>query len=76
MTAAGLAYQLPGFWTSQSLTEVKIKLRETRPGLAGRRAAQSADVADMNAEEGIDRAVDEAIEGMGKNDKTVRFLWT
>lgn len=70
------AYSLSPFWTSQTLTEVKIRLRETRPGRAvpvG--TGWIGTMADTEGNPGQSREVEEAIEGMGQNDKTVRFLW-
>lgn len=52
------AYRLPSRWTPQALTELKIHLRERRPG-------------DM----GWDEESDDGVEGMGRSDATVRFVW-
>ncbi|KAL1410333.1 RNA polymerase II C-terminal domain kinase beta subunit [Vanrija albida] len=57
------AFKLPRPWTVQSLTELKIHLRERRPGAA------------PSWEELEDDAADADAEGMGRNDITVRFVW-
>lgn len=57
------AFKLPRAWTVQSLTELKIHLRERRPG------------AIASWEELEDDAADADAEGMGRNDLTVRFVW-
>jgi CTD kinase subunit beta len=50
-------------WTSQTITELKIHLRERRPGIP------------IPWEEESDWPEAEGIEGMGKNDMTVRYVW-
>lgn len=57
---AGTAYRLPAKWTPQALTELKIHLRERRPG-------------EMPWEEESDEG--DGVEGMGRSDATVRFVW-
>ncbi|WVF66984.1 hypothetical protein IAT40_001727 [Kwoniella sp. CBS 6097] len=65
------AFPLPIYWTTQTLTELKIKLREKRPGAPLVATGWASVLGDgVQDEEG-----DEAVEGMGKNDGTVRFLW-
>lgn len=57
-----LAYRLPVSWTAQTLTELKIHLRDRRPGaVLGWDDEEEDDAAEM--------------EGMGRNDTTVRFVW-
>ncbi|WVO13237.1 hypothetical protein L204_100850 [Cryptococcus depauperatus] len=60
------AFSLPRFWTSQTLTELKIKLRERR--------GASATLPDWVHEEG-DGELERVADGMGVNDATVRFVW-
>ncbi|KAL7419738.1 RNA polymerase II C-terminal domain kinase beta subunit [Cryptotrichosporon argae] len=55
------AFRLPAFWTAQTLTALKIALRDRRG------AAPAWDDGDSN--------VEGAIEGLGDNEATVRFLW-
>lgn len=77
-----MAFPISGYWTSQTLTEVKIKLREKRPGHA--LASSYGSFKEMGWNPGTDdpaggkkeKEVDEATEGMGQNNKTIRFLWT
>ncbi|KAK4687621.1 hypothetical protein P7C73_g2488, partial [Tremellales sp. Uapishka_1] len=63
------AFHLAGFWTAQSLTELKIHLRDKRPD------KKMVVPSWVGAEEAIDGKEDETVEGMGKNDGTVRFIW-
>lgn len=70
---AHLAFPLSAHWTPQTLTELKIRLREQRPG----KSAFSADNMTTGAswpevERGTGQA--EAV-GLGHNDTTVRFIW-
>lgn len=58
-SVGGTAYRLPTKWTPQALTELKIHLRERRPG-------------EMPWDEESDG---EGVEGMGRSDATVRFVW-
>ncbi|GMK55631.1 hypothetical protein CspeluHIS016_0206870 [Cutaneotrichosporon spelunceum] len=58
-SVSGTAYRLPPKWTPQALTELKIHLRERRPG-------------EMPWDEESDG---EGVEGMGRSDATVRFVW-
>ncbi|OCF32289.1 CTD kinase subunit beta [Kwoniella heveanensis BCC8398] len=70
-TPSPTAFPLPIYWTTQTLTELKIKLRERRPGGPPATTGwSSTPVEGAQDEEG-----DEAVEGMGRNDGTVRFLW-
>jgi CTD kinase subunit beta len=62
------AFRLPPYWTPSTLTELKIRLRERRPG----KAVTIAGWPDTSPAEGDER---EIIEGMGRNDATVRFVW-
>ncbi|KAK1927445.1 cyclin-like protein [Papiliotrema laurentii] len=62
----GTAFKLPPSWTTLTLTELKIHLRDRRPGL---------NVVPGWNDEGADEAVDSIADGMGQNDGTVRFLW-
>jgi CTD kinase subunit beta len=59
------AFRIPNYWTSQTLTEVKIHLRERRPGSG----------AAMSWPDEGDAVADNISEGMGQNEGTVRFLW-
>ncbi|BEI92712.1 uncharacterized protein CcaverHIS019_0503400 [Cutaneotrichosporon cavernicola] len=58
-SVGGTAYRLAPKWTPQALTELKIHLRERRPG-------------EMPWDEESDG---EGVEGMGRSDATVRFVW-
>lgn len=71
--AAHLAFPLSAYWTPQTLTELKIRLRELRPG----RAAWSADGAPSGtAWPEVDGDAGEAdTVKLGHNDTTVRFIW-
>ncbi|ORX33632.1 cyclin-like protein [Kockovaella imperatae] len=61
------AYRLAIYWTAQRLTELKIHLRDKRPGVA---------VVPLNAWPLVDTPGQPAeAEGMGRNDATVRFVW-
>jgi CTD kinase subunit beta len=67
---ANVAFSLPVFWTSQTLTELKIHLRDKRPRMLlpddeGWVAADPVDEGRMG----------EAVEGIGQNETTVRFIW-
>ncbi|ODN76769.1 hypothetical protein L202_05379 [Cryptococcus amylolentus CBS 6039] len=60
------AFPLPSYWTPQTLTELKIRLREKRGSVAtvppmwdGREDGETVQISD----------------GMGRNDATLRFLW-
>ncbi|KAK8861488.1 hypothetical protein IAR55_002309 [Kwoniella newhampshirensis] len=68
-TTSPTAFRLPSFWSSQTLTELKIHLRDRRPGKVATIGWASA------GEESHQVSEDEAAEGMGKNDATVRFVW-
>lgn len=63
------AFRLPTYWTAQTLTELKIHLRERQPD-AAHTAAGWPEADSMDSEE-----VDDAVVGLGKNDGTVRFVW-
>ncbi|WWD16601.1 hypothetical protein CI109_101029 [Kwoniella shandongensis] len=63
------AFRIPSFWTPQTLTELKIHLRDRRPGKAA--TIGWAGTGTVSGEE----EVEEAADGMGKNDATVRFVW-
>jgi len=67
--ASCTAFRLPAFWTPQTLTELKIHLREKRPSAA----APASGWTSVNEDDR--REVEEAVEGMGQNDATVRFVW-
>ncbi|WWC60208.1 uncharacterized protein I303_102774 [Kwoniella dejecticola CBS 10117] len=70
-TSSPTAFPLPLYWTSQTLTELKIQLRDRRPGAPAVNIGWVAAGSDLVSEnEG-----DEAVEGMGKNEGTIRFLW-
>lgn len=63
------AFRLSPFWTAQTLTELKIHLRDRRPSDT---PAPTGWVGPMEvAKEDLESTVD----GMGQNDGTVRFLW-
>lgn len=63
-TSGGMtAFRLPPFWTAQTLTELKIHLRERRPGA----------IAAWDEMEGEGELAD--MEGFGRNDATMRFVW-
>lgn len=61
MSGSATAFRLPHMWTSQTLTELKIHLRERRPGIPipWEEETESQDGAEV----------------MGKNDMTVRYVW-
>lgn len=59
------AFPLSAFWTPQTLTKLKISLRERRGGLTAMPGWATEDTGET----------DEVAEGMGKNDVTIRFLW-
>ncbi|WRT65613.1 uncharacterized protein IL334_002558 [Kwoniella shivajii] len=65
------AFPLPLYWTSQTLTELKIQLRDRRPGGPPSTVGWLAVGTPSEAED----AGDQAVEGMGQNDGTIRFLW-
>ncbi|KAK6907252.1 hypothetical protein I203_101242 [Kwoniella mangroviensis CBS 8507] len=67
------AFPLPLFWTSQTLTELKIELRNRRPGAPPTNLGWTAAGIHNGTENGNEG--DEAVEGMGKNEGTIRFLW-
>lgn len=60
--AGTTAFRLPSYWTAHTLTELKIHLRDRRPG-----AAEPWD--GMEEDEAADN------EGFGRNDATTRFVW-
>ena len=62
------AYTLSAYWTPQTLTELKIHLRDRRPG-------KPAVVAWVNTPDDDDSVPQHASEGMGRNDGTIRFVW-
>jgi len=62
------AFRLSPFWTAQTLTALKIQLRDRRPGGPG--VTGWVGPAEIAKED-----VESAIDGMGTNDGTVRFLW-
>lgn len=59
------AFPLSAFWTPQTLTKLKINLRERRGGLTTMLGWATEDTGET----------DKVAEGMGKNDVTIRFLW-
>ena len=62
------AFPIPSYWTAQTLTELKIFLRNKRPGRI------DAATWPMFTEEEAD--VDQSpVDGIGRNEGTVRFLW-
>ena len=61
-TSLTMAFKLPAFWMPQNLTELKIHLRDRRPG----------NVVAAPWPESV--AVEES-EVLGKNDATIRFVW-
>lgn len=65
---ASLAFPLSTFWTGQTLTELKIHLRDKMPGNAVTRGWVGVEM-ELNEE------LEGTVDGMGKNDGTVRFLW-
>lgn len=66
-SAANIAFSLPGFWNAQTLTELKIYLRTKRPGKTD--ISTWPDMREEVAEE------EDIVEGIGRNEGTVRFLW-
>ncbi|WWC68723.1 uncharacterized protein I206_102657 [Kwoniella pini CBS 10737] len=65
------AFPLPLYWTSQTLTQLKIQLRDRRPGAPAANVGwAAAGTESLSAIEG-----EEAVEGMGQNEGTIRFLW-
>ncbi|WWC87796.1 uncharacterized protein L201_002688 [Kwoniella dendrophila CBS 6074] len=69
-TSSPTAFPLPLFWNSQTLTELKIQLRNSRPGGPSVHVGWSASGIEVQSENG-----EEAVEGMGQNEGTIRFLW-
>jgi CTD kinase subunit beta len=67
-TSGNTAFPIPAYWTAQTLTQLKIYLRNKRPG--------RVDVTSwpMFTEEEGDIEQSPA-EGIGRNEGTVRFLW-
>lgn len=67
-SSGNTAFPIPSYWTAQTLTELKIFLRNKRPG--------RTDVSSwpMFTEEEGDIEQSPA-EGIGRNEGTVRFLW-
>ncbi|OXB34647.1 CTD kinase subunit beta [Cryptococcus neoformans] len=59
------AFPLSAFWTPQTLTKLKINLRERSGGLTTMLGWATEDTGET----------DKIAEGMGKNDVTIRFLW-
>lgn len=59
------AFRIPTFWTSQTLTELKIHLRDRRPG----------SIVLTPWVEGDEVPLADASDGLGQNVGTVRFLW-
>ena len=60
------AFRLSVFWTAQTLTELKIHLRDRRPG--GAVSLKAWPEVETNGESS-------EADGMGRNDATVRFIW-
>ncbi|WVQ78735.1 hypothetical protein IAT38_000822 [Cryptococcus sp. DSM 104549] len=69
-TPTSTAFTLPAYWTVQTLTELKIQLRNRRAGEAPAAMGWTG-----LEEEVFDEAADVAADGMGRNDATVRFIW-
>jgi len=67
--SSSTAFALPPSWTAQTLTELKIYLRNKRPGKAGSPSWPSSEAED------IEMSDTTASEGFGQNEGTVRFLW-
>jgi CTD kinase subunit beta len=67
-SSGNTAFPIPAYWTAQTLTELKIFLRNKRPG--------RVDVSSwpMFTEEEGDVEQSPA-DGIGRNEGTVRFLW-
>lgn len=63
VSAATTAFRLHPGWNAQSLTELKIHLRDRRPGAA------------VGWDEGEDGDEMDPVDGMGRNDGTMRFVW-
>jgi len=68
LSSGTTAFVLPSYWTTHTLTELKIHLRDKRPGkglVAGWVGVEESRAGDEES----------TVEGMGQNDGTVRFLW-
>ncbi|WVW80050.1 hypothetical protein I302_102023 [Kwoniella bestiolae CBS 10118] len=72
-TSSPTEFPLPLYWTSQTLTELKIELRNRRPGGPPAHVGWAPAGSESVNENG--NGGDEAVEGMGKNEGTIRFLW-
>lgn len=64
-SSGATAFPLSAFWTPQTLTKLKISLRERRGGVTALLGWATEDAGET----------DKVAEGMGKNDVTIRFLW-
>jgi CTD kinase subunit beta len=67
-SSGNTAFPIPSFWTAQTLTELKIYLRNKRPGAASSPSWPSSEMEEADVG-------DIASEGFGQNEGTVRFLW-
>ncbi|WVQ74532.1 hypothetical protein IAR50_004133 [Cryptococcus sp. DSM 104548] len=61
-----ISFNLPNYWTPQTLTELKIKLRERRGSVGTVPSVWGV---------GEEEETVQISDGMGRNDATLRFLW-
>jgi hypothetical protein len=69
------SFPLPAYWTSSTLTQLKIQLHQSRAEGVGGRGKVDYGFPGVTARDGKDEAIGKMVEGLGKNESTVRFVF-